>query len=743
MKKALILFSILIPALVLGQISLDPCITNHNFHIVILGSSTAAGNGPSHQDSTWVNKYRKALQKINPQIQVTNLAQGGYTTYKVMPNNFVAPANRPIIDSIKNISAALNLNPDAIIINLPSNDRQWPMSEQLANFDSLYKHSVNNGVPFFTCSTQPIVSIGSAAYQRAVRDSIMAQFGSFAIDLFLAMADTNNTVLPQYAADAVHLNDSGHAVIFNQVWNADVLSKSFVSRSVVDLGVSAAFLGSDFCADSSKMIGWLVTNFGDTAVAGPVAYVKTIGASTDSTILTLSKTLLPCGVDTLWTIVNAGIAGSYSFQANITLVADTFHTNNQFSVNQDLATAPRFIAPNDTLCKNASTLFSELLLSGDTVLWYRSLLDSIPVATGGNFTLVKDSSLFAQGVTGRLTYHNSLKTLEDANINFQGNMFNLLPSKDVTLEKLEVRLSGTGPTPINIYIKSGSYRGFEDLPASWNLFYHDTISINVSEEFVLLDLIDSTFLRNDTVGIYVQVASGTNRVMYKSATQQSSYSTKELNFLSGSGIAGSFGASYDNRTLNLKLHYSHGFNPLGLCATPRKEVQRLLDTSSLDLGPNALISAQEFWLNTNTSFSNHNWINLTTGDTLSQQDSLLVDTNLFQLGSNQISIMCSAESSHGCPLKDTIICTLGNIGLVETNFSSLRVYPNPTNESLNVEMANKPDLIQLFSLSHKEVIRAIPKVPTTKLNIENLPPGIYFLVVWDGQIIMRQKVIKY
>lgn len=743
MKKVSILFCLLISVMAFGQVSLDPCISNYNFHIVILGSSTAAGTGPSHQDSTWVNKYRAALQQINPQIQVTNLAQGGYTTYKLMPNNFSAPANRPSVDTIKNITAALKLKPDAIIINLPSNDRQWPMTEQLANFDSLYKHSINNEVPFFVCTTQPIISPSSAAYQRSVRDSIMAQYGPFAIDLFLPLADTNNTVLSHYAADAVHLNDSGHAVIFNQIWNADVLSKSYKPRTLPDLSISGALLNSDFCADSSRMIGWLVYNFGDTVSPGLVGYVKTTGASSDSTILSLSKTILPCTLDTIWTVVNAGIGGSYTFQANITLPADTFYSNNQWSVDQGLVTPTRFIALDDTLCKNASTQFNQLLLNGDTVLWYTSLFDSIPVPTGNNFTLINDTSLFAQGVTGRLTFLNSLSTIEEANINFQGNMFNLLPTKDVTLEKLEVRLSGNGPTPIKVFTKSGTYRGFENNPAAWNLYYHDTVTINLSEEFVLLDLLDSTFLTNDTVGLYVQVASGVNRVMYKSANHPSIYTSKGLTFLSGSGIAGAFGTTYENRTLNLKLHYSFGFNPLGMCATPRLEVGRVIDTSSLDLGPDLLISVQGRLLNTSTNFTNHIWINLTTGDTLSNQTSLLVDTTLFQMGSNQIIIACIAQSAQGCPLSDTIICILDNIGLDEQSLNSLRVYPNPTIGILHLEYVNTPELIQLFSISGKEILKNVPEGSFAILDLKHLPEGMYILVVSDGDESVRQKVIKY
>ncbi|MBN1481412.1 hypothetical protein EH223_03505 [candidate division KSB1 bacterium] len=40
------------------------------FRIVILGSSTAAGTGPSRSDSAWVNRYRRYVKNINSTARV-------------------------------------------------------------------------------------------------------------------------------------------------------------------------------------------------------------------------------------------------------------------------------------------------------------------------------------------------------------------------------------------------------------------------------------------------------------------------------------------------------------------------------------------------------------------------------------------------------------------------------------------------------------------------------------------------
>lgn len=58
-------------------------------HIVVLGSSTAAGTGTTNPDSAWVNRFRNYFVAQDSSFRVINLAVGGYTTYHIMPTGFV------------------------------------------------------------------------------------------------------------------------------------------------------------------------------------------------------------------------------------------------------------------------------------------------------------------------------------------------------------------------------------------------------------------------------------------------------------------------------------------------------------------------------------------------------------------------------------------------------------------------------------------------------------------------------
>ncbi|MCB1317814.1 MAG: SGNH/GDSL hydrolase family protein, partial [Leptospiraceae bacterium] len=123
--------------------------------IVVLGSSTAAGTGPSSPDSAWVNRFRKTVQEHDSTAYVVNLAVGGFTTYNVMPTGFVPPANRPSPNPNNNITKALSYHPTAIVINLPSNDaaNNYTVAEQLANYDTLLAQ-VPADIPVWITTTQ-------------------------------------------------------------------------------------------------------------------------------------------------------------------------------------------------------------------------------------------------------------------------------------------------------------------------------------------------------------------------------------------------------------------------------------------------------------------------------------------------------------------------------------------------------------------------------------------------------------
>lgn len=193
--------------------------------IVILGSSSAAGGGASSKSKGWVDLYRSYVQSVNEDNEVINLAAGGYKTFQVMPTGFVPPWGA--VDTARNITKALSYNPDAIIINLPSNDAvsEIPVSEQLSNYAVILELADAQKVPVWISTTQPRwISQTATQILKDMKDSTYIYFGDMALDFWTGLALESGKLDTEYdSGDYTHLNDKGHKVLFNRVVDAGIL----------------------------------------------------------------------------------------------------------------------------------------------------------------------------------------------------------------------------------------------------------------------------------------------------------------------------------------------------------------------------------------------------------------------------------------------------------------------------------------------------------------------------------------
>ena len=213
----LILFLILVNNSIADETINKP--KTDSIKIVVLGSSTAAGTGPTHPDSAWVNRFRSYVQSIWENSEVINLAKGGYVTYHILPDGFKPPPERPIPDPERNITKALSFNPTAIIINLPSNDAAsgYSVKEQLANYDIIESITTKLEIPVWVATTQPRnLSLSGRLNLMEMRDSTFTHFEN-PIDFWTALAEKSGNIKPEYnSGDDVHLNDTAHKILFER-----------------------------------------------------------------------------------------------------------------------------------------------------------------------------------------------------------------------------------------------------------------------------------------------------------------------------------------------------------------------------------------------------------------------------------------------------------------------------------------------------------------------------------------------
>jgi lysophospholipase L1-like esterase len=208
--------------------------------IVVIGSSTAEGAGAWPSDSSWVNRLKFSVTRDGSDgadTVVYNLGKGGYTTYRGRENGYVPPPGNFGPDPDRNISKALALNPDIILVNYPSNDVANYMSTQatMDNYQMYNSLTSAAGKKIYFFSTQPRngLSYDQTIQLRDQKDAIISTFMSRAINVwdFLVGADGFSLKTEVNSGDGIHVNNGGHRLIFEKV-------QSFLAAALLPVKLS-------------------------------------------------------------------------------------------------------------------------------------------------------------------------------------------------------------------------------------------------------------------------------------------------------------------------------------------------------------------------------------------------------------------------------------------------------------------------------------------------------------------------
>lgn len=187
--------------------------------IVILGSSTAAGNGATPPDSAWANRIQATVNKNGPKANFINLAVAGYTTYQAMPTGYSA-AYKPAPDTGRNVTKALMIKPALVILNFPSNDvaEGYTDAEILNNY-AVITHKLDSAkIQYIIFSTQPrdFPDPNQRLRLKTVNDKVIAVYTFHVNDFLNQLSTSTYSINPLYSeGDGIHLNNAGHAIIAN------------------------------------------------------------------------------------------------------------------------------------------------------------------------------------------------------------------------------------------------------------------------------------------------------------------------------------------------------------------------------------------------------------------------------------------------------------------------------------------------------------------------------------------------
>jgi acyl-CoA thioesterase-1 len=212
-------------------------------HIVAIGSSTVSGEGADPIDSAWLNLYGAYLTNLGLPVTITNLGYSGTTTFAGMPSSFATPVSPPqpgvpFLDH--NITYALSLNPDLVLIAYPSNDLVlgYTITQYLSNLRTIYDSALALGKTAYVSTTQPRNDIGTAirALQLTARDSILAEFPGHVLNFWDPLADPVTLGFKTgLTTDGIHPNNAGHQLLFQVVRDANIIPVGPLAIKLTDL----------------------------------------------------------------------------------------------------------------------------------------------------------------------------------------------------------------------------------------------------------------------------------------------------------------------------------------------------------------------------------------------------------------------------------------------------------------------------------------------------------------------------
>lgn len=201
--------------------------------IAIIGSSTAEGAGAQPIDSSWVNRLRyHYITELGRVDVIHNAALGGTNNYQGMPSSYVPPPGRSTPLEGRNVTWALSVNPDIVIVSYVSNNLDgYTVAETMFTLQVIMDSVHAAGKLCFITTTQPRTNFDDAGRERlrVLKDSILNRFGEYAINFFDPIVNPlDNTIAEEYRFefDNVHLNNTGHRLLFEQV----------VAKNILDFG---------------------------------------------------------------------------------------------------------------------------------------------------------------------------------------------------------------------------------------------------------------------------------------------------------------------------------------------------------------------------------------------------------------------------------------------------------------------------------------------------------------------------
>ena len=469
---------------------------NHAWKIVILGSSTSYGLGATVYDSSWAGRLTAYVKSKNSSNQVINLGMSGLKTYQnLRPDGYIPPVDRPTPLYGYNITAALAAHPDAIIINMPSNDavNGYSIAEQQANFEATMRLADSAKVPVWVTTTQPrlYLTTDQVSNLTQTRDWIISRFGNKSVNFWETVANADGSINSYYDYDYAHVNNIGHNLFFTRM-RAECILDTLCNRLIppCNFSVGTAIIGnSNACgnmgvgdsaiysitANDAVSYSWSVSNAATMGLSltrnnssVKIKYASTFTSGTITVVVTgcdgtsVTKTLditktIPDNPSAI-TSTGGGVPTTYICPfiggSNITYVAAPPATNasSVIAYRWTLPIGSQLVSVN---AQDSSSITIKFPTAPTTLVLSVVSASGCGLSSAKSITLNKTTPTSPSTITGLIDICNEVEHYaQTENISYTASSANNAASYFWTVPTGATLISGQGTTSINVVFVS-------------------------------------------------------------------------------------------------------------------------------------------------------------------------------------------------------------------------------------------------------------------------------------------------
>ncbi len=470
----------------------EPCLSVSKVKVVVIGAKSTLSKDGEH---SWVEKYSKYLKTFNQDNEIVNLTNTGLNSYHIVPTGSSSPIGRPKSDPEFNISKAISLNPDAIIVNLEDTDliENFQANEQIINIMLIAGEANKANIPVWVNTPKPMLQLDEIHSPRVikVKNLIQQRFNPFVVNFWDELAQENGLIKKDFLSpDGKTINAAAENKMMEELVKADI--HQYCARRKYKGGKDIAIysLTAQNQENKTQKFDVTIANSGNQIneeIKITIELVNQVNNKVVSRTQTLKKGLESCQFKTLEFEVSDLPIGNYDVKAYVANRIDRNAKNDTTAMTfKQVAIA----TPTNRIGKK-SQIDNSLELYAISIDGFSSNFNKL--SQDGNYR-------FSNGGEAKVYRVQDIFNEKDIN----STTFKIQADKAFEISAFEVEVEHPGKKLVEIFYKRNLDSDKDNSLDYWHLASTQEVDVENGDRPIEILTKDIRLKRNDNVGIYIR-----------------------------------------------------------------------------------------------------------------------------------------------------------------------------------------------------------------------------------------------